>query len=118
MLKTNRAFSSFSVDDMKKAKDFYGKTLGLKVEEVPEGLNLHTAGNLPILIYQSNPKTYKPPTHTILNFLVKDIDDAVAELEKRGVHMEQYDMPMIKTDKKGIARTPAGQPGPKAIAWF
>ena len=44
MFKGTKAFSSFSVDDMKKAKAFYAGTLGLDVNEVPEGLELHLAG--------------------------------------------------------------------------
>ena len=31
MLKDTKAFSSFSVDDLQKAKQFYGETLGLDV---------------------------------------------------------------------------------------
>jgi extradiol dioxygenase family protein len=37
MFKASKAFSSFSVDDLSKAKEFYGKTLGLKVSESAEG---------------------------------------------------------------------------------
>ena len=40
MLRDSRAFSSFSVDDLDKAKQFYGETLGLDVAETPEGLEL------------------------------------------------------------------------------
>ncbi len=40
-----KAFSTFSVDDLQKAKQFYGQTLGLKVDESPEGLELHVGGN-------------------------------------------------------------------------
>lgn len=31
MLDPNKAFSSFSVNDIQKARDFYGKTLGIEV---------------------------------------------------------------------------------------
>ena len=41
------------------------------------------------------------------------MDQAVDDLVKRGVHFEIYDLPDIKTDKKGIMR---GN-GP-TIAWF
>jgi hypothetical protein len=41
LFKNSKAFSSFSVDDLDKAKTFYGETLGLKVKETPEGLELH-----------------------------------------------------------------------------
>ena len=44
---------------------------------------------------------------------MKDVDLAVDELTKRGVRFEMYDLPNLKTDKKGIMR---GN-GP-TIAWF
>lgn len=117
MFKNTKAFSSFSVDDLKKAKWFYGETLGLKVKEVPEGLELHLAGGgIPVFIYPSS--DYHAPEHTVLNFLVDDVDKAVDELGKRGVRMEQYDLPEMKTDVKGIVRNESGAMGPKAMAWF
>ena len=33
MFKNTKAFSSFSVDDLEKAKKFYGQTLGLEISE-------------------------------------------------------------------------------------
>ncbi len=113
MFKDTEAFSSFSVDDVQKAKEFYGRTLELDVEETPEGLVLHIAGGTEIFIYPS--ENYTAPKHTVLNFPVADIEEAVDELAKRGVRMEQYDMPDLKTDAKGIYR---GDVGPRAIAWF
>ena len=115
--KNSKAFSSFSVDDLAKAKHFYGEILGLNVKETPEGLELHLAGGaMPVFIYPSN--DYHAPEHTVLNFIVDDIDAAVADLKKRGISMEQYDMPDMKTDAQGVMRTKAGEPGPKSIAWF
>jgi extradiol dioxygenase family protein len=38
MFKDAKAFSGFSVDDIQKAKQFYGQSLGLEVSETPEGL--------------------------------------------------------------------------------
>ncbi len=66
MFKDTKAFSSFSVDDLQKAKQFYGETLGLDVVEIPEGLELHIAGSTPVFIYPSS--NYTPPKHTVLNF--------------------------------------------------
>src|ERR1035437_4284983 len=37
MLNISKAFSSFSVNDIKKAREFYGKTLGLELSSGPEG---------------------------------------------------------------------------------
>jgi catechol 2,3-dioxygenase-like lactoylglutathione lyase family enzyme len=113
MFRNTPAFSSFSVDDLHKAKQFYSEKLGLDVVETPEGLELHMTGGVRIFIYKSD--DYHAPEHTILNFLVDDIERAVDGLEKRGVRMEHYDLPEIKTDAKGIFR---GDSGPKAIAWF
>jgi len=111
MLKDSKAFSGFSVDDIQKAKEFYGQTLGLKVSESHGLLTLHFAGGNNVLIY---PKpNHAPATFTILNFPVGNVDKAVDELAKRGVCFEIYNTPDIKTDEKGIMR---GK-GP-TIAWF
>jgi catechol 2,3-dioxygenase-like lactoylglutathione lyase family enzyme len=113
MFKDSKAFSSFSTDDIQQAKEFYGETLGLEVVETPEGLELHIAGGTPVFIYPSD--SYTAPKHTVLNFPVEDIEAAVDWLGERGVRMEQYDLPEIKTDERGIFR---GDSGPRAIAWF
>lgn len=113
MFRDSKAFCSFSTDDLQKAKEFYGETLGLEVVETPEGLELHIADSTPVFVYPS--QNYTAPKHTVLNFLVDDIEAAVDELVKRGVRMEHYDLPDIKTDEKGIFR---GDSGPRAIAWF
>jgi predicted enzyme related to lactoylglutathione lyase len=113
MFRNTKAFSSFSVNDLKKAKEFYGKTLGLEVSEMGMGhLDLQIAGGAHILIYPKSNHT--PATFTVLNFPVADIEEAVDQLTKLGVRFEQYDQPEIKTDAKGIAR---GNEGPN-IAWF
>src|SRR2546429_8044249 len=112
MFKDTKAFSGFSVNDIQKAKEFYGQTLGLEVSETHGLLNLHLAGGTTILVY---PKpNHTPATFTILNFPVEDIEVAVDELTRRGVRFEKYDQPDLKTDEKGIHR---GDEGPK-IAWF
>ncbi len=111
MLGESKAFSGFAADDIQKAKDFYGRTIGLKVSESNGPLTLHLAGGNDVFIY---PKpNHVPATFTVLNFPVDDVDLAVEELTKRGVRFEIYDLPDIKTDKKGIMR---GN-GP-TIAWF
>ena len=51
MLKDSKAFSGFSVNDIQKAKKFYGETLGLEVSETHGLLNLHLAGGTRVLIY-------------------------------------------------------------------
>jgi catechol 2,3-dioxygenase-like lactoylglutathione lyase family enzyme len=111
MLKDSKAFSGFSVDDIQKAKEFYGRTLGLNVSESHGLLTLHLGSGNSVLIY---PKpNHVPATFTVLNFPVDNVDQAVDELTKRSVRFETYNLPDLKTDGKGIMR---GN-GP-TIAWF
>jgi predicted enzyme related to lactoylglutathione lyase len=108
----NKAFSGFSTNDLKKAKDFYQHTLGLTVKENEMGiLELHTEGNQPIIIYQK--PDHKPATFTVLNFPVTDIEKTVDELIKKGLTFEQYKGD-IATDEKGICWSDQGP----NIAWF
>jgi catechol 2,3-dioxygenase-like lactoylglutathione lyase family enzyme len=107
MLADSKAFSGFSVDDIPKARQFYGETLGLRVSEQYGMLTLHLAGDRDTLIYPKPDHT--PATFTILNFPVEDIDAAVEELVGRGVTFERYEY----VDERGIQR----QQGPP-IAWF
>ena len=106
------AFSGFSVDDIAKAKEFYGRTLGLEITELPNmGLiQLTVANGGKVLIYPKS--NHEPASFTVLNFPVDDVDQAVDDLRKRGVEFEHYDGD-IRTDEKGIARD-----GGPAIAWF
>lgn len=111
MLKDNEAFGSFAVDDLDKAREFYGDTLGIDVESVdpPGFLALHHPGGRDTMVY---PKPdFTPATYTVLNFPVDDVEAAVDQLTERGVSFERYDG--FDQDEKGIAR---GE-GPE-IAWF
>ena len=111
MFKNANAFSGFSVDDIPAAREFYGTTLGLEVNEVEDMLDVTLGSGTHVLIY---PKpNHEPATFTILNFPVADVDAAVDDLAARGVAFERYDEPELKTDEKGISR---GN-GP-TIAWF
>ena len=111
MFKNTKAVSSFSVDDLQKAKQFYSETLGLDVTEGSMGiLNINLAGGGKIFVY---PKpNHTPATFTVLNFPVPDVEKTVDELTAIGITFEQYDG-QIKTDKKGIVRG-----GGPTIAWF
>jgi catechol 2,3-dioxygenase-like lactoylglutathione lyase family enzyme len=60
MLRDANAFSGFAVDDVPRAKEFYGTTLGLEVAEavlgvegadVPAGLELRLGSGARVLVY-------------------------------------------------------------------
>lgn len=110
IFKAAKSFCSFSVNDLRKAKEFYGQTLGLDVTETPEGLDLSTGGNAVFLYPKEN---HTPASFTVLNFPVNDIDEAIDELTSTGVTFEHYNLPDIKTDTRGIFRGPGHK-----IAWF
>lgn len=112
MLTTTTAFSGFSVDDIDAARTFYGETLGLNVEHGDMGiLSLTLPGGAHAIIYPKPDHT--PATFTILNFVVADVDSAVAELNAAGVTTKIYDDAQLPTDQNGVMR---GN-GP-TIAWF
>jgi catechol 2,3-dioxygenase-like lactoylglutathione lyase family enzyme len=108
MFKGAKAFSSFSVDDIEKAKTFYGQTLGLDISEEHGMIHLLMPDNNKVLVYPKNDHT--PASFTILNFPVEDIEKTVADLVERGVVFEKYP----GTDENGIARDNMGP----AIAWY
>ena len=110
MFKAAKSFSSFSVNDLRRAKDFYSQTLGLDATEINEGLELHTSNNSVFLYPKPN---HTPASFTVLNFVVDDIEEAVDELVRLGVSPEHYNLPDLKTDDRGICRGPGPQ-----IAWF
>ena len=106
-----KAFGSFSVNDLAKAKAFYRDVLGLEVADRPEGLELEVGGGSKVFVYPKPDHT--PATFTILNFPVENVDSAVERLNSSGVRFEKYDLPQIKTDPKGVMRNQDGT----AIAW-
>jgi predicted enzyme related to lactoylglutathione lyase len=112
MFESSKAYSGFAVDDLDRAQQFYGETLGLKTSilDAENGLmTLHLAGGRDTLVYLQPDST--PASYTILNFPVADVEGAVDGLSTRGVRFERYDG--MEQDEKGIAR---GN-GP-TIAWF
>ena len=111
MLADTKAFSGFSVDDIARAKEFYGDTLGLRVSEENGLLTLHLAGERDTLVYPKPDHT--PATFTVLNFPVADIEKTVDDLTSRGIELERYEGTDIATDEKGIFRG-----GGPLIAWF
>lgn len=111
MLGKSETFSSFSVDNVQRAKAFYGETLDLKTKEGMMGtLELHLNGTT-VFIYPK--ENHQPATFTVLNFIVDDIDEAVKNLKSKGITFEHYGGE-IQTDENGISR---GNGGPN-IAWF
>jgi predicted enzyme related to lactoylglutathione lyase len=105
-----KAFSAFAVDDLARARNFYGETLGIRVSGQDRWLTLHLAGGGDIRVYPKPGHT--PAANTVLMFQVDDIEAAVGELARRGVGFERYDG--MDQDERGVTR--GG--GPIIAAWF
>jgi len=113
------AFTGFSVDDIDAARDFYGRALGLAVEEAPGagGLNLRLPSGQAVFVYPKG-EGHVPAEFTVLNLVVEDIDRAVEELNEAGVITKIYTGDeSYGTDERGINRGSASGQGPD-IAWF
>lgn len=112
MFTSTDAFAGFSVDDLDRAREFYAETLGLAVEDDAMGnLMLSLPSGARVLVYPKD--THEPASFTVLNFVVDDVEQAVDDLNGRGVQTKIYDDSVLPTNSKGIMN--AGGP---QIAWF
>ena len=95
------------VVDLERARRFYSETLGLRtvsspIEEMASEMAFFEGREgLPIALYRRDTPT--TADHTAVAFEVDDLDDEMEGLSERGVVFEQYDMPGLKTDERGIA---------------
>ena len=111
MFKEVKAFSGFSVDEIPLSREFYSQTLGLEVSETMGQIVLHLAGGGIVFVYAK--PNHVPATFTVLNFPVRNLEQAMSELRKRGVQFIIYKEKDFETDELGVFH--GG--GPK-IAWF
>lgn len=109
-LRNSKAFSGFSVDDVAKAKAFYGDKLGLEVTEDNGMLDLTLGNGTHVLAYPKG-DAHEPASFTILNFPVPDVPAAVDELTAAGITFERYEG--HGQDERGVAHN-----GGPLIAWF
>lgn len=112
MFKNTSAFTSYSVNDITKAREFYSEILGFEVTDPMDQLSFKLSGGHDVFIYAK--PNHEPATYTVLNFRVDSVEKAVDELTARGVIFEIYNYPELKTDNRGISRDNGGP----VIAWF
>jgi catechol 2,3-dioxygenase-like lactoylglutathione lyase family enzyme len=111
MLSDYPATATLPASDLARARNFYENTLGFKVdEETPAGI-MYKSGETKVLVYPS--EFAGTGEQTVVSWQVDDLRKVVDDLRGRGVRFEQYDMPDLKTDEKGVAEL-----GPFLGAWF
>lgn len=118
MLHDGEVATRLPARDLERAKAFYRDKLGLEpIEERPGGAR-YRCGNSYFALFQSAGAS--SGTHTQMGWEVKDIEATVAQLRRRGVVFEEYDLPGFKT-VNGIADIAGNYPskgsGEKG-AWF
>jgi len=92
MLKIKRVGAAMPAQDVKRARQFYEQKLGLKpTNEQPDGSAMYMVGETGFLVFPSMGKA--SGDHTQMALDVDDVEDAVRELRKSGVRLEEYDFP-------------------------
>jgi predicted enzyme related to lactoylglutathione lyase len=100
--------------DIERAKKFYSEKLGLRSPELPipeDGAAFVSGDGAMLYLYQREDGT--KADHTQAGWMVEDLEQTMAELREKGVSFEQYDMPGLKTDERGIAESEGNR-----SAWF
>ena len=97
--------------DLEASKDFYANKIGLEiVNDTPYAVQFKCGGASQLGVSKSSVGTADPQTQAA--FRVKDLRAELAELRSRGVKIEEYDLPDLKT-VDGVAEVPFG-----LMAWF
>ena len=100
--------------DINRAKAFYSEKLGLRPADrpvPPDAAAFVSGGGALLYLYEREEGTRAD--HTVAGWLVEDVEKSVDALRERGIVFEQYDMPGLKTDERGIAEA-----GGSRSAWF
>ena len=109
-----RVDAVIAVHDLEKARRFYEGKLGLKPQgEASDAGTAYACGEGTTLYVYPSPGRAGGSTATMAYWTVPDIEETIDQLAARGVRMEQYYLPEIKTDSKGIFTD-----GDIKIAWF
>jgi predicted enzyme related to lactoylglutathione lyase len=97
--------------DLAAAKDFYADKIGLRVRSSsPGAVTFQCGGDSQFVVTKSSVGTKDEQTQA--TFRVTDVRAEVSELRRRGVKIEDYDLPGLQT-QDGIADI-----GFAGMAWF
>jgi catechol 2,3-dioxygenase-like lactoylglutathione lyase family enzyme len=119
MLEGSDVAARLPAQDLERAKAFYAEKLGLRPsEERPGGLRYRCGKGWFALFASSG---LPSGNHTQLGWEVEDIEATVTDLRARGVVVEEYDLPGLKT-VNGIAQVAGHYPSRGGVgeraAWF
>lgn len=110
MLKTSPIVAFVATTTPSRAKEFYAKTLGLRLVSEDGFALVFDAGGTMLRV--ATVQELRPAGYTVLGWLVPDIDRAARDLARRGVAFRRYDG-MVQ-DAQGVWTAPSGA----RVAWF
>ncbi len=111
MLKDASVHATVPCADIERARTWYEEKLGLTPSsDDPGGFTYRCADGSWFVLYPSG--AAGTAQHTVCGWTVTDMESEVALLQERGVVLEEYDLPGLKT-VDGIAHI-----GPEKAAWF
>ena len=100
MFEEKRATAMIPAKDLDRARRWYEDKLGIKADEILEyGVRYELSGVSAFLYPTQFAGTAQ---HTLLSFNTPDLLGDMAEMRKRGVVFEEYDLPDLKTEN-GVA---------------
>jgi catechol 2,3-dioxygenase-like lactoylglutathione lyase family enzyme len=102
--------SFVATTDLDRARDFYGRVLGLSVQEVDDFACVLRGPNTTLRVTKVDSFTAHP--FTVLGWRVDDIAATMAALSAAGVTFNRYDG--MGQDEAGVWTAPPGT----RIAWF
>jgi catechol 2,3-dioxygenase-like lactoylglutathione lyase family enzyme len=108
---------NLGTSDPERKRAFYEETLGLELvqrRELVEGRPelVFRAGGGALICIEGGEGPPEPPKNPPFTFRVEDVEAAAASLRERGVALEEYDLPFLKTEN-GIAEVAGVK-----VAWF
>ncbi len=110
MLGAAPATAFLTTSDPVRAREFYGRTLGLELaEETSFALVFRLAG---ATLRVARARQVEPAGSTVLGWSVESLEPVMAELAARGVGFARFDG--LEQDPAGVWRAPGGA----RIAWF
>jgi predicted enzyme related to lactoylglutathione lyase len=82
--------------DLESSKEFYADRVGLEIlNETEEAITYKCGGDSQLAVTKSTTGTADEQTQA--SWRVTDLDAELAELRSRGVEIQEYDMPGLKT---------------------
>jgi catechol 2,3-dioxygenase-like lactoylglutathione lyase family enzyme len=90
MLSEAMAVTTVATTDLERAKEFFGRQVGLQVlEETPFAIRFGAGSRTQISVRKGQPNVGQ----TVAHFEVEDIESVVRDLTSRGVQFQDYETP-------------------------